>query len=221
MCHHNDRVYGDCVCPNFAMDGSTIHETNLLMNCGKTLTNCGGSTAGHKRSGKYHGIIGTRPFATPGKFYFEVDIKFTIYRRLQDKLLFEIGVARREETERNHTVSGSKYGWVVCASTCSFCKTICLQTLHNRKVKRHKPLIPKSDPGNSCLAKVGIFIDTRAHQMVVIDAKQKSLFYRFKNVDYSQPLWPVFGTYNSGCASVKLTTRTARDVLVPSIYFKE
>ncbi|KAL3846860.1 hypothetical protein ACJMK2_017814 [Sinanodonta woodiana] len=221
MCHHNDRVYGDCVCPNFAMDGSTIDETNLLMNCGKTLTNWGGCTAGYYRSRKYQGAIGTRSFATPGKFYFEVDIKFTIYRRLQEKLLFEIGIARREETERNRTVSGSKYGWVVCASTCSRCKTICLQTLHHGKVKRHKPLIPSWDPGNSCSAKMGIFIDTKAQQMVVIDAKQKSSFYRFKNVDYSQSLWPVFGTYNSGCASVELTTRTGSDILVPSIYFKE
>ena len=61
-------------------------------------------------------------------------------------------------------------------------------------------------------------------QTIIISIQiNRAIFYRkvlfiYPNVDITEPLWPVFGTYNPYSVHVELTLRTGRDImLIPDV----
>ena len=46
----------------------------------------------------------------------------------------------------------------------------------------------------------------------------RKMLYTFSNIDTTEPLWPVFGTYNPYSVHVELTLKTGRDIVsIPDI----
>ncbi|WAR27777.1 LIN41-like protein, partial [Mya arenaria] len=205
------RVFGDIICPDFAFDPATCHPQNMVTADSRTLKNVRGRTANIGTALKnYRGALGTRAFGQAGRFYFE--------RQLRNDLIFEVAIARKSEIDRNYTVDGSPYAWTVCARRCPLCRTVCLMTFHNGVRLYHLPLTENAPPGTTLRTTVGFLIDTKTKQWFIVDAKNRRLFYRFKNIDTSKPLWPVFGAYSTEYVSVSLALRTGKDVqAVPDI----
>ena len=54
----------------------------------------------------------------------------------------------------------------------------------------------------------GLLIDTRRRKWTVADVKRQKKLHTFTNIDFSEPLWPVFGTYNPDLVSVEMSLRT-------------
>ncbi|XP_052784297.1 uncharacterized protein LOC128220080 isoform X2 [Mya arenaria] len=213
------RVFGDIICPDFAFDPATCHPQNMVTADSRTLKNVRGRTANIGTALKnYRGALGTRAFGQAGRFYFEVVVYFFIKRQLRNDLIFEVAIARKSEIDRNYTVDGSPYAWTVCARRCPLCRTVCLMTFHNGVRLYHLPLTENAPPGTTLRTTVGFLIDTKTKQWFIVDAKNRRLFYRFKNIDTSKPLWPVFGAYSTEYVSVSLALRTGKDVqAVPDI----
>ncbi|XP_053404507.1 uncharacterized protein LOC123554052 isoform X2 [Mercenaria mercenaria] len=213
------RVFGDIVCPDFMYDASTCHPQNMVTSDSRTLKNVRGRTANIGTALKnYRGTIGTRPFSKAGRFYFEVVVYFFIKRQLRNDLIFEVAIARKSEIDKNYTVDGSPYAWTVCARRCPLCRTVCLMTFHNGVRLYHLPLTENSPPGTTLRTTIGFLVDMKQKQWFIVDAKNRRLFYRFKNIDTSKPLWPVFGAYSTEYVSVSLALKTGKDVqAVPDI----
>ncbi|KAK3601956.1 hypothetical protein CHS0354_001779 [Potamilus streckersoni] len=213
------RVFGDIVCPDMVLDEGTVHPQCFLTSDGKSLKNTMGrgpvSALGLKN---YRGVIATKAFSKSGRFYFEVIVHFFIKRQLRQDLIFEIGIARRNEIDKHYTADGSPYAWICCARRCPLCRTVCLQTWHNGQRLYHSPLTENAPPGTNLRTTIGFLLDMQTKQWFIVDAKNRRLFYRFRNVDTTKPLWPIFGAYNPDLVSVTLNIKTGRDIqAVPDI----
>ncbi|XP_060583449.1 uncharacterized protein LOC132739698 isoform X2 [Ruditapes philippinarum] len=213
------RVFGDIICPDFMFDATTCHPQNMVTSDSRTLKNIRGRTAHIGTALKnYRGAIGTRPFSKVGRFYFEVVVYFFIKRQLRNDLIFEVAIARKSEIDKNYTVDGSPYAWTVCARRCPLCRTVCLMTFHNGVRLYHLPLTENSPPGTTLRTTIGFLVDMKQKQWFIVDAKNRRLFYRFKSIDTSKPLWPVFGAYSTEYVSVSMALKTGKDVqAVPDI----
>lgn len=200
-------------------DATTCHPQDMVTADSRTLKNVRGRTANIGTALKnYRGVIGTRPFSKAGRFYFEVVVYFFIKRQLRNDLIFEVAIARKSEIDKNYTVDGSPYAWTVCARRCPLCRTVCLMTFHNGVRLYHLPLTENSPPGTTLRTTIGFLIDMKQKQWFIVDAKNRRLFYRFKGIDTTKPLWPVFGAYSTEYVSVSLALKTGKDVqAVPDI----
>ena len=185
----------------------------------KTLKNIRGRPANIGTALKnYRGAIGNRAFSKMGRFYFEVVVYFFIKRQLINDLIFEVAITRKSEVDRNYTVDGSPQAWTVCARRCALCRTVCLMTFHNGVRLYHMPLTENSPPGTTLRTTIGFLVDIKQKQWFIVDAKNRRLFYRFKGIDTSKPLWPVFGAYSTEYVSVTLNLKTGKEVeAVPDI----
>lgn len=204
---------------DFTFDASTCHQQNMVTSDAKTLKNIRGRTNNTGTALKnYRGVIGNRAFSKNGRFYFEVVVYFFIKRQLRNDLIFEVAITRKSEIDKNYTVDGSPHAWTVCARRCPLCRTVCLMTFHNGVRLYHLPLTENSPPGTTLRTTIGFLVDIPQQQWYIVDAKNRRLFYRFKAIDTSKPLWPVFGAYSTEYVSVSLTLKTGKDVqAVPDI----
>lgn len=205
--------------PDFTFDAQTCHTQDMVTADSRTLKNVRGRIAHIGTALKnFRGVIGTKPISKSGRFYFEVVVYFFIKRTMRNDLIFEVALARKSEIDKNYTVDGSPYAWTVCARRCPLCRTVCLMTYHNGVRFYHNPLTESSPPGTTLRTTIGFLMDMKTRQWFIVDAKNRRLFYRFKNIDTSKPLWPVFGAYSSEYVSVSLALKTGKDIqAVPDI----
>ncbi|KAL3846861.1 hypothetical protein ACJMK2_017815 [Sinanodonta woodiana] len=216
LCHNKHR------CPNFFLDTSSFHPQNDITNLNKTLTNFGcSSKARGERLRIYPGALGTRAFAKPGRFYFEVDVYLYVHHHLREDQIFEIGMAQVDEIDKKFTACACRYAWMMCVRMCPVCNTLCLQTWHDGKLLRHKSLKTHIQTGMKHVSKFGFLVNMEAGELQVVDAVNRLQFYRFKNVDVTRPLWPILGVFNSGRVNVSLTLRTGSEIDITKLYFKD
>lgn len=197
------------------MDLARLHVQNDITEDGRTLKN----QKGRKSSGRnvaaafktYRGTIATRPLGKVGQYYFEVQVYIFIKRMLRQDLIFEVGISRKPEIDKNYTVDCHPHAWVVCARRCPICRTVCLQAWHDGQRLYHRRIATAAAPGTTVNATYGFLLDARNKQWLIMDAVNRKYLYRFRNVDVSKSLWPVFGAYNPDLVNVTLTLQEGKD----------
>lgn len=166
----------------------------------------------------YRGVLGTRPFSKLGQYYFEVSINFFVKRSLRQDLIFEIALCRRGDVDNNYSVDCNKFAWAMCARRCPLCRAICLQAWNNGQRLFHTPVTENDPPGTSLKTTIGFLLNTRMKTWFAVDVKNRKGIYKFKNLDVSRPLWPVFGVYNPDLTNVTLTLRSGKEITaVPDV----
>ena len=91
-------------------------------------------------------------------------------------------------------------------------------TFHNGVRLYHNPLTENSPPGTTLRTTIGFLMDMTTKQWFIVDAKNRRLFFRFKGIDITKPIWPVFGAYSTEYVSVSLALKTGKDIqAVPDI----
>ena len=64
----------------------------------------------------------------------------------------------------------------------------------------------------------GFLLDTDNRQWSVLDCTSQKVLYTFRNLDFTEPLWPVFGTYNPYSAQVEMQLKSGSSISkIPAI----
>ena len=58
-----------------------------------------------------------------------------------------------------------------------------------------------------------IVMDRETLSLLIVVNVYRKMLYTFPNIDTTEPLWPVFGTYNPYSVHVELTLKTGRDIV--------
>lgn len=171
-----------------------------------------------KKLKKYSGVIGTKFFRGPGKFYWEVQVFYRIHvTLLRNALLFEIGIARLDAVHSSFYVGSQTFAWSFSAERCNEHKQVCHKFRHKRMLLSHHP-ITSDTAGSTHHATYGFLLDTTKREWTILDVSLRKQLFVFSNIDTTEPLWPVFGTYNPYSVHVELTLKTGRDIMaIPDI----
>lgn len=171
-----------------------------------------------KKLKKYSGVIATKFLRGPGKFYWEVQVFYRVHvTLLRNALIFEIGISRLDAVHSSFYVGSQTFAWSFSAERCNDHKQVCHKFRHKRTLLSHHP-ISSDTAGSTHHATYGFLLDTVKREWVVIDVSLKKILFSFTNVDITEPLWPVFGTYNPYSVHVELTLKTGRDIMaIPDI----
>ncbi|VDI56597.1 Hypothetical predicted protein [Mytilus galloprovincialis] len=171
-----------------------------------------------KKLRKYCGVIGTRPFRDTGRYYYEAMISFRIHVNLvRNALIFEVGLGRWDSIHASFYVGAQSYAWSFSAERCNEHKQLCHKFRHKRTLLLHSPL--SSDTAGTVMTMTyGFLVDVDNRQWSIIDNLSQKILYSFRNLDFSEPLWPVFGTYNPYSAHVEMHLKSGSSVgKIPAI----
>ncbi|XP_062607069.1 uncharacterized protein LOC134268844, partial [Saccostrea cucullata] len=171
-----------------------------------------------KRLKKYCGVVGTKPFRTPGRYYYEVNVSYRIHVNLvRNALIFEIGIGRWESIHNSFYVGAQMFAWSFSAERCNEHKQLCHKFRHKRTLLLHSP-ISADVAGTNMSMSYGFLLDTDNRQWTVIDCASQKVLYTFRNLDFTEPLWPVFGTYNPYSAHVEMHLKSGSSIAkIPAI----
>ncbi|XP_060575163.1 E3 ubiquitin-protein ligase TRIM45-like [Ruditapes philippinarum] len=172
----------------------------------------------NKKLKKYSGVIATKFLRAPGKFYWEVQVFYRIHvTLLRNALLFEIGISRLDAVHSSFYVGSQTFAWSFSAERCGEHKQVCHKFRHKRQLLNHHP-ITSDTAGSTHHATYGFLLDTTKREWTVIDVNLRKTLFNFQSIDTTEPLWPVFGTYNPYSVHVELTLKTGRDIVsIPDI----
>ncbi|XP_071084714.1 E3 ubiquitin-protein ligase TRIM45-like [Haliotis cracherodii] len=170
--------------------------------------------AGEGRLKEYRGTCSTAPLPRPGcPQYWEVVNRVSLDKPLTGrKLILEVGVCREEQRDVAHCVNARSS---TCCMQVAHCPThggICRETW---KKGKHVLCLPDTLPntaGPSHTLHYGVVYDDARKQIVFIDVKENKVMSTLDNVDSSQPLWPMFGVYNSHLLTVSMTLVVGSDI---------
>ncbi|XP_060082713.1 transcription intermediary factor 1-alpha-like [Ylistrum balloti] len=210
-------TFGDVICPNFVFDVETIHMEREVSIDGKQLRNRkSGSPSGvpnsSKQLQKYKGIVGTFGFKEPGKYYYEVDVSFTIHQPLEETwLVFELGIGRADDIDKHHTVERHEHSRSCYVARYPEDGKLAQEFWHNRDLLSYVPLSDNTT-GLSVDVTYGLVVDTKRRKWTVSDIKREKKLHTFTGIDFSEPLIPVFGTYNPDLVSVEMNIRTGSEI---------
>ncbi|XP_052784766.1 tripartite motif-containing protein 45-like [Mya arenaria] len=171
-----------------------------------------------KKLKKYSGVISTKFLRGPGKFYWEVQVFYRIHvSLLRNALLFEIGISRLDAVHSSFYVGSQMFAWSFSAERCNDHKQVCHKFRHKRMLLHHNP-ITSDTAGSTHHATYGFLLDTTKREWTIVDVSLRKLLFNFQNIDCTEPLWPVFGTYNPYSVHVELSLKTGRDIMaIPDI----
>lgn len=207
-------IFNDVTCPDFSFDVLTVHEEREVSIDGKTLRNrktgnpSSSTVVGPKQLKQYKGIMGNYTFKESGKYYYEVDITFNIIQPLEQTwLVFELGLCRKDDVDKHHTVERHEFSRSFYVARYPEDGKLCQEFWHNRDLKAIIPLCDNS-PGLTVDLTYGMLINTSTGKLTIADVRQEKKLYTFTDVDFSQQLFPVFGTYNSDLVNVIMRLRT-------------
>ncbi|KAL3846934.1 hypothetical protein ACJMK2_017875 [Sinanodonta woodiana] len=165
-----------------------------------------------KKLKKYTGCIGSKSFKAPGKFYWEVHVHYRIHvTLLRNALLFEIGIGRLESAHTSFYVGSQTFAWSFSGERCGDHKQVCQKFRHRRVMFNHQP-ITQDTAGSHHTAIYGFLLDMDKREWTVIDRHSGKILHVFTNIDTTEPLWPIFGTYNPYSVHVELTLRSGREI---------
>ncbi|XP_021377749.1 transcription intermediary factor 1-alpha-like isoform X3 [Mizuhopecten yessoensis] len=210
-------IFGDVVCPYFVFDVETIHTEREVSIDGKQLRNRkSGSPSGipnsSKQLQKYKGIVGTFGFKEPGKYYYEVDVSFTIHQPLEETwLVFELGIGRADDIDKHHTVERHEHSRSCYVARYPEDGKLAQEFWHNRDLLTYVPLSDNT-AGLTVDVTYGLVVDTKRRKWTVSDTKREKKLHTFTGIDFSEPLIPVFGTYNPDLVSVEMNIKTGSEI---------
>ena len=158
---------------------------------------------------KFKGTFGNQPFSGPGKYYYELNIRYKIRSQLEkSNLVFEVGIARRNEMDRKHVVDGQPHAWSMICSQHIDCDAICLHIARGGKCLFHETL-SKNDIGSTMEKTFGFFLDADNGLWRIYDAAKNKAICQMDDVDCSEALVPVVSGYNPNQVEVSMTLCSA------------
>jgi len=162
---------------------------------------------------KYTGAKGTQEILPPDNVYFEFDVRYNVIKNFTGpNLVFEVGLSKLEEIDKNHYVGNNQTGWSLYGHNDQLLGGISLKGRHIKNII-FKMKISDSTTGISNTLSLGVHLDTTALTMSIVDPGKTAILYTFEDVDYTQGLWPGFGVYNPDDVNVQIKVRTGHDVI--------
>lgn len=162
---------------------------------------------GQGRFQRYMGTCGTPFFPRPGfPCYLEMEARVGLNGTLANKdFIFEIGMCWEDYADTEHTISKLPHSYSMAVSHCSIHNRICRMFW---KEERHLLCLPTETLPNTTGANaslhIGVAYDDSRKKVVFIDVKNSQVMKVLENVDFSQPLLPMFGVYNPERVSVSM-----------------
>ncbi|XP_046566567.1 uncharacterized protein LOC124275123 isoform X5 [Haliotis rubra] len=169
---------------------------------------------GEGRLKKYCGTCSTDPLPQDGcPQYWEVENRVSLDKPLsQTNLILEVGVCREEQRDADHCIDGRPYSYCMTVNHCTTHGGICRKIW---KEGKHVLCLPDTLPntaGASHTLHYGVVYDDARKKIVFIDVKEKKVMSTLDNVDCSEPLWPMFGVYNSDWVTVSMRLVVGSDI---------
>lgn len=122
---------------------------------------------------------------------------------VRNALLFEIGIGRWDSIHSSFYVGAQTYAWSFSVERCTEHKQLCHKFRHKRTLLLHSP-VSADIAGTGIDMSYGFLVDTDNRQWTILDCSSQHIIYTFRNLDFSEPLWPIFGTYNPYSAQVEM-----------------
>ncbi|XP_060593856.1 protein PML-like [Ruditapes philippinarum] len=213
----DDKRFGDISCPSFYFDSETVHQYREISDNRRVLRNYStvqkqGIIPGSRKLKKYRGVLASRAFHVPGKFYFEILITYNIVRPLDNiNFVFEVGASRRGDIDHNYYVYDQPNAWSFCGQHCDDHKQVCIWCRHNGYNLAHLPLTPNT-PGTTLARTFGFILDADRSKFSIVDVTRKRKLHTFQGVDFSHGLWPVFGCHWPSKVKLEMLLKTGRDI---------
>ncbi|XP_052094939.1 tripartite motif-containing protein 45-like [Mytilus californianus] len=197
--------------PDFTLERKKAHRDVTVTPDGKTFVNSPSGTlmeSTKDRLHKFKGTYGNTLFTSPGKFYYEVNIRYKIRSQLEkSNLVFELGLARRNEMDKKHVVDGQPHAWSMICSQHVDCDAICLHIARGGKCLFHETL-SKNAIGCTMDKTFGFLLDATSGVWRIFDASKNKSICQMDDVDCSEPLVPVVSGYNPNQVEVTMTLCT-------------
>ncbi|CAC5418679.1 unnamed protein product [Mytilus coruscus] len=197
--------------PDFTLERKKAHRDVTVTPDGKTFVNSPSGTLMESikdRLHKFKGTYGNTVFTSPGKFYYEVNIRYKIRSQLEkSNLVFELGLARRNEMDKKHVVDGQPHAWSMICSQHVDCDAICLHIARGGKCLFHETL-SKNAIGCTMDKTFGFLLDATSGVWRIFDASKNKSICQMDDVDCSEPLVPVVSGYNPNQVEVTMTLCT-------------
>ncbi|XP_046561411.1 E3 ubiquitin-protein ligase TRIM9-like [Haliotis rubra] len=168
--------------------------------------------AGKGRLKKYWGTCSTAPLSQDGcPQYWEVENRVSLDKLLSENLLIlEVGVCRVEQRDVSHSIGGRPHSYCMIVSCCPIHGGICRKIgKEGKRVLCLPDTLPNTAPHT---LHYGVVYDDARKKIVFIDVKEKKVMSTLDNVDCSEPLWPMFGVYNSGDVTVSMKLVVGSDI---------
>lgn len=203
--------------PDFTFDVLTIHNEREVSLDGKILRNRktgkpSSSGTAEKQFQNYKGIVGNFPFKELGKYYYEVDVSFTIYQPLEQTwLVYELGICRKDIIDTHHTVERHEHARSCYVARYPEDGKLAHEFWHNRDLLTYVPLSDNT-AGITVDLTYGLLVDTRRRKWTIADVGKQKKLHTFTGIDFTEALYPVFGTYNPDLVSVEMTLRTGSEI---------
>ncbi|KAJ8310256.1 hypothetical protein KUTeg_012121 [Tegillarca granosa] len=212
----NDKMFRS---PVFNFDQQSVHQYRKVIN-GTILTNDIGGKKSHAAETNlknFRGVVGNRSFKYPGKFYFEVIVNYTLIGELDStNMVFEIGICRQNEIDTGYCVYNHQHGWSFSLQHCQDHHSLCQWSRHNGQCFSHVQL-SSVDTHSEVKLHYGFLLDTENSKWTIINCITQKCLYKFKGIDCTKPLWPVFGCHWPSKVVVKMNLITGHEIaLLPS-----
>ena len=161
---------------------------------------------------QYKGILGELSFKEEGKYYFEMVVTFNIIQPLEQTwLVFEIGLCRREDVDKHHTVERHEHARSFYVARYPEDGKLAQEFWHNRDLLAYVPL-SENKAGLTVEVTYGMVVDTKRKKWIIADVKKEKKLHTFSGIDFSKPLLPVFGTYNPDLINVEMKLRSGAQI---------
>ena len=202
--------------PEFMLDAETVHQYREVSENCRILRNYATvqkqANATGRRLKKYRGVVATRAFHPPGKYYFEVLITYSLVQPLDNiNFVFEIGLCKRGDIDNGYYVYDQKNAWAFCAQHCEEHKQVCVYCRHYGYNIFHAPLSGNKH-GTTLERNIGFLLDTDRGHLTIIETSRDRKIFTFQNVEYNAGLWPVFGCHWPSKVKLELKLRTSREI---------
>ncbi|XP_048248963.1 transcription intermediary factor 1-alpha-like isoform X1 [Haliotis rufescens] len=170
--------------------------------------------AGEGRLKNYSGTCSSAPLPRAGcPQYWEVESRVNLHEILTGyTLILEVGVCREEQRDVYHRLGGSAGSYSMTVTHCTAHGAICRMTWKEGEYVLHQPDTLPNTAGASHTLHYGVVYDDARKKIVFIDVKENKVISTLDNVDSSQPLWPMFGVYNSRSLTVSMTLVVGSDI---------
>ncbi|XP_046559496.1 uncharacterized protein LOC124268546 [Haliotis rubra] len=170
--------------------------------------------AGKGRLKKYSGTCSTDPLPQDGCHqYWEVENRVSLDKPLPENwLILEVGVCRQEQMDVHHCTGLRPYSYCMNVAQCTTHGGTCRRIWKEGQYVLHLPDTLPNTAGTSHTLHYGVVYDDARKKIVFIDVKEKKVMSTLDNVDFSEPLWPMFGVYNRNFLTVSMRLVVGSDI---------
>ncbi|XP_046343069.2 uncharacterized protein LOC124123911 [Haliotis rufescens] len=203
-------------CIHLKYDKDRVNLDTVHINTEGDLVNrkSGTRPAGEGRLKEYDGTCSTAPLPRAGcPQYWEMVSRVSLDKPLtEDDLILELGVCGEEQRDVYHCINGEPSSCCMLVTQCPTHGGICRETWKEGKRVLCLPDTLPNTAGASHTLHYGVVYDDARKKIVFIDVKENRVMSTLDNVDSSQPLWPMFGVYNSHLLTVSIALVVGSDI---------